>query len=139
MIGAGAIRPLPEPTGLTRPFWDAAATGVVVHPRCDACAQAFFPPHLVCPACRSSRWSWATSAGRGSVYSFTVVHRAPRPGFDPPYVLAVVDLDEGLELMTNLVGVEPDAVSIGQRVRVEWRRFAGVTLPMFTPDEEAAR
>lgn len=133
-----AVRPLPQPSVLTQPFWDAAARHELVHPRCDDCGQAFFPPHLVCQKCRSSAWSWVESAGRGTVYSFTIVHRAPQPGFDPPYVLAVVDLDEGLELMTNLVGVDPDEVRIGQRVRVEWHSFGDVTLPMFTPDEEAS-
>ena len=133
------MRPLPEPGELTRPFWEGAARGALLHPRCDDCGQAFFPPHVVCQKCRSAGWSWVESAGRGTVYSFTVVHRAPQPGFDPPYVLAVVDLDERLELMTNLVGVSPDDVRIGQRVRVEWRSFGDITLPMFTPDEEAPR
>src|SRR4051794_20615230 len=98
------LRPLPEPTVITRPFWDAASRHELMHPRCSACDRAFFPPHLCCPHCHSVDWGWHPSNGTGALYSYTVVHRAPRPGFDPPYVLGVVDMDEGFELMTNIVG-----------------------------------
>lgn len=132
------LRPLPEPTAVTAPFWDAAARGVLIHPRCCECERAFFPPHLACPHCRATSWSWVESAGRGEIYSFSVVHRAPQPGFDPPYVIAVIDLDEGFELMTNIVDTEPTDVRIGQRVRVTWREEGDAVLPMFTRDEETA-
>lgn len=132
------LRPLPQPSEVTAPFWEAATRRQLIHPRCAECGRAFFPPHLACPHCRSMRWSWDESAGRGEIYSFSVVHRAPQPGFDPPYVIAVVDLDEGFELMTNIVQVSPAAVRIGQRVRVSWLEAGDMTLPVFAPDEEAA-
>lgn len=132
-------RPLPVPSPLTEPFWAAAERRELLHPRCDVCGRAFFPPHLACPHCRAAQWSWVRSAGRGEVYSFSVVHRAPQPGFATPYVIAVVDLDEGFELMTNLVDVEPDRVRIGQRVRVTWHEEQDAVLPMFRPDEEDNR
>ena len=131
------VRPLPQPSVLTRSFWEAAGRRVLVHPRCAGCGQSFFPPHEVCPRCREASWSWHESAGRGTLYSFSVVHRAPQPGFTTPYVIAVVDLDEGFDLMTNLVGVDPDAISIGQRVRVAWEPVGDVVLPVFEPDPEA--
>ena len=62
------MRPLPEPGELTRPFWEGAARGALLHPRCDDCGQAFFPPHVVCQKCRSAGWSWVESAGRGTVW-----------------------------------------------------------------------
>ncbi|GAA1164863.1 OB-fold domain-containing protein [Ornithinimicrobium humiphilum] len=126
-------RPLPEPTVVTRPFWEAAAQRRLLAPRCRACGRWFFPPHLVCPHCREADWEWAQSSGRGELYSFTVVHRAPQPGFDPPYVLAVVDLEEGFELMTNIVGADPAGLRIGQRVRVTWQEAGDMVLPVFTP------
>lgn len=131
-----SLRPLPEPTPITAPFWEAANRRVLVHPLCGACGRAFFPPHLTCPHCREIDWTWAESAGRGQVYSLSVVHRAPQPGFVPPYVIAVVDLDEGFELMTNIVDVEPADVRIGQRVRVTWQQLGEAVLPVFAPDEE---
>ena len=126
-------RPLPHPNALTRPFWDASARRELVFPRCGACEGAFFPPQLCCPRCRSRDWDWDVSRGAGTVYSHTVVPRAPQPGFDPPYVLAVVDLDEGFELMTNVVGTAPDDVRIGQRVQVDWLAVDDVVLPVFVP------
>lgn len=129
-------RPLPNPSPVTEPFWSAAAARRLLHPRCDVCTRAFFPPHLACPHCRATSWSWAQSVGRGEIYSYSVVHRAPQPGFTPPYVIAVVDLDEGFELMTNIVGTDPGAVRIGQRVRVTWHEEGDAVLPMFRPDEE---
>lgn len=128
-------RPLPEPNVVTRPFWDGAAEKRLLYPRCDECERAFFPPHLVCPHCRSAKWSWSQSVGRGEIYSFSVVHRAPQPGFETPYVIAVVDLDEGFDLMTNIVGVDPGGVAIGQRVQVDWLEVGEMVLPVFTPDE----
>lgn len=136
MESVGLQRPLPQPTEVTRPFWGAAASRRLIHPRCGECARAFFPPHLACPHCRATSWSWVESAGRGEIYSFSVIHRAPQPGFDPPYVIAVVDLDEGFELMTNIVETAPAGVRIGQRVRVAWREEGDVVLPMFVPDGE---
>lgn len=127
------LRPLPEPTVITAPFWGAAARRVLQFPRCDACQRAFFPPHLCCPHCRSWDWSWDVSQGHGEVYSFSVVHRAPQPGFDPPYVIAVVDLDEGFELMTNIVGIDPAEVQIGMRVAVQWHEVGTFVLPVFAP------
>ncbi len=129
-------RPLPQPNEVTKPFWDAVAGRRLIHPRCEECRTAFFPPHLACPHCRATEWVWAESSGRGEVYSFTVVHRAPQPGFDPPYVIAVVDLDEGFEFMTNIVDQAPRDVRIGQRVRVVWQEAGGAVLPVFAPEEE---
>lgn len=128
-----AVRPLPEPSALSRPFWDASSRRELIYPQCNACSRGFFPPQLCCPRCRSLSWRWQASAGAGTVYSHTVVHRAPQPGFDPPYVLAVVDLDDGFELMTNVVGVDPSSVRIGMRVQVDWLEVADQVLPVFVP------
>lgn len=132
-----AMRPLPDATVWSQPFWDAAAEHRLVHPWCSACERAFFPPHMCCPRCRSREWIWRGSAGLGTLYSHTVVHRAPQPGFATPYVIGVVDLDEGFELMTNVVRIDPHAVAIGMRVHVEWLEVGAVALPVFAPHHES--
>jgi len=76
---------------------------------------------------------WVPSAGLGIIYSFTVVYRAPLDGFEVPYVLAVVDLEDGFNMMTNIVGIDPEDVSIGMSVAVQWRDLGEISLPVFSP------
>lgn len=126
------LRPAPAPTALGAPFWDAARQGRLVRPVCDRCDASHFPPLPACPGCLSTSWTWTPSAGVGVVASWTRVHRPPEPGFDVPYLLADVDLDEGWHLLTNLVDTpEP---TIGMRVAVAWQPVAdGAVLPVFAP------
>ena len=119
-----------QSSSLTGPFWDAAARGVLVRPVCDACEASFFTPQWCCPRCLSEEWTYRESLGTGTVYSATTVYRGPDPAFPTPYVLAVVDLDEGWSMLTRLLRDGPSSESsssaldlIGTRVRVE-----------FTPD-----
>jgi uncharacterized OB-fold protein len=131
-------RPLPPPTEISREFWDAAAEHRLVVPRCEKCGQHFFPPERLCPACGSDVWSGVDCAGTGSVVAFTVVHRAPSPDFDVPYVVAVVQLAEGCELLTNLVLDEPESAAVGMPVRVEFLdQPDGRALPVFTHQRSA--
>jgi uncharacterized OB-fold protein len=126
-------RPLPVVDAVTAPYWEAAALGRLLVAECDACARRHAPPEALCPYCRSS-WHWATSPGVGEVYSFTVVTRAASPDFDTPYVLALVDLDDGWTMTTNIVGCDPGAVTIGMPVVVEFlRQDDSISLPCFTP------
>lgn len=142
--GAGATqappeRPLPVPDALTAPYWDAAREHRLVMPRCSDCARFHFYPRTLCPHCSSPRLAWTDCSGRGEVYSFTVVHRAPGPAFaaDVPYVVATVRLAEGPHLMTRLRNVEPQAVRIGMAVQVAFEAAsAEITLPVFEPAEE---
>jgi uncharacterized OB-fold protein len=133
--------PLPVPTPESRPFWEAARRHELVLPRCRACARLHYYPRAACPFCLSGDLEWQRVSGRGSLHTFTVVHRGAR-GFPlgPPYVLAVVELAEGPRLMTNLVGVEPDPARIRMGMPVEVT-FADVTpevsLPRFRPVEAA--
>ena len=130
-----ASRPLPTPSDLTRPFWEAAARRTLVRPLCDACGQSFFSPQIACPSCLSESSTWAESAGSGEIYSFTVCHRPPGPGFEVPYVLALVDLDECWSMLSNIVGCQPAAVRIGARVRSAWLELdEGIVLPVFELD-----
>jgi uncharacterized OB-fold protein len=129
-------RPLPEIDEESRGFWEACARHELVFQRCASCRTFRHPPRSVCPVCMSSDIDWVPSTGRGTVYSFTVTHQNHAPGFRQrlPYVLAIVETEEGVRLMTTIVGCEPDAVRIGLSVEVEWDDVTGdVTLPVFRP------
>lgn len=129
-------RPLPIPDAATAPYWSAAHEGRLELPCCLDCRRRHFYPRTLCPHCGSARLEWAACSGRGVVYSYTVVHRAPSPAFaaEVPYVVAVVELEEGPRLMTNIVDCAPDAVRVGMSVRVAFRRMSdSITLPVFEP------
>lgn len=112
-------RPFPEPDPDTGRFWEAVSAGRFEIQRCTACARHVFYPRLHCPHCGSAELQWVSASGRATVHSYTVVHRAP-PAFaeEAPYVVALVDLEEGPRMMTRLLGIEPGAVEIGMRVRI---------------------
>jgi uncharacterized OB-fold protein len=127
-------RPAPVAGELTRPFWDAATRETLVRQVCGSCGRSFFTPRLACPHCLSEDWAWTESAGRGTLYSFTVCHRAPEPGFEVPYVLAIVDLEEGWSMLANVVDCDPALLHGGLPVDVTWLRLeGGATLPAFRP------
>ena len=118
-------RPTPKPTALTQPFWDAANEGRLVM-QYDPDAQRWqFYPRPASLATGKRNLEWREVSGRGSVYSYTITH-VPAAGFEArgPYAIALIDLDEGLRILANLVNVEPDAVTIGMRVKVCWERLS---------------
>lgn len=116
---------------LTRAFWDAAVRRVLVLQRCDRCNAHQFYPRPFCLSCGGTSLQWAEATGTGTVYSLTTVHMSIRPDLPAPYVVALIDLDEGPRLLTHLVGPE---CRIGDRVRVAWRTRDGLPpLPVFTP------
>lgn len=133
-------RPLPSPNALTEPYWKAAARGELQLPRCEACGRFHFYPRAACPHCGSPLLKWQPVSGRGEVYSFTVVHRAPSKGFESlvPYVVAVVALAEGPHLMTRMTHVQAQAVRIGMPVQVAFeQQDESTTLPVFEPSAPA--
>ena len=110
-------RPRPRSTPLTEPFWDALRHGRLAIQRCLTCGGWRWPPQLACPSCLSEAYRWVATAGLGRLYSYTVVHRPVDPaGFDPPYVVGVVELDEGPRLLTNIVDCPFDELRIDLRV-----------------------
>ena len=127
-------RPLPAPDPATAPYWAAACEHRLSIPRCEACGNVHFYPRPLCPDCGSPHLAWTTVSGNGAVYSFTVVQRAPSPAFKDkvPYVVAIVALDEGPHLMSNIIGCPPEQVHIGMRLRATFLDMgAEVSLPMF--------
>lgn len=130
-------RPLPQPDLYTLPYWQHAREGRFALPRCESCGRHHFYPRGSCPHCGATCIAWAQASGRGEVYSFSVVHRAPGPAFkdDVPYVIAIVKTDEGPHLLSRVVGVAPDAVRIGLRLRVRMDEVSDqLSLPVFEPE-----
>lgn len=105
------------PAGPEKHYRDQLAKGQFQIQRCQACARAVFYPRMVCPHCGSDQLAWATPSGKGTVYSTTVVRRRPEQGGD--YNVALIDLEEGVRLMSRVQGIAPDAVSIGMAVQAD--------------------
>jgi len=124
-------RPIaPTVTPDTQPFWDGCARGELLLQRCSDCATLRHPPSPICPHCRSARAEWIPAGGRGTVYTFTIVRQALGKGWEPlvPYVVAVIDLAEGPRILSNIVGIAPEAVMIGMPVELVFEDG----LPLFT-------
>src|SRR5262249_13715976 len=111
-------RPQPLPTPETQHYWEGTALGELRLQRCRACEPPYFPPQPFCPACSSDHIEIIRSSGRASLHSYVITNLAA-PGFDAPYVIAVVELDEGPRLLTNVVGVEPDPDALPLDLPVE--------------------
>lgn len=128
--------PIPVPSAETAPFWAAAREEKLVIPRCDKCGGTWFPPSEACPSCGAPHYSWIEASGRGKVFSFVVFHRVYHRAFKGkvPYTVAVIELEEGPRLISNVVGISPDDVRCDMAVRVVFdARGDGVKVPQFTP------
>lgn len=129
-------KPLPTISGETRPYWEACRRGELLIQRCDACNEYQFYPRGMCVACFSPQIRWIKASGKGTVWSFTVTRQNRTPGFaeEVPYVLALVELDEGVKMFTNIVECPPREVRIGMAVEVTFVRATDqITVPFFKP------
>jgi uncharacterized protein len=127
--------PLPQPSIETEPFWTAIQARRFVMPKCDACGTVSFPPTVACGNCAKTNFTWTEMSGRGKVYSFVVYHRVYHPAFKDkvPYVVAVVDLDEGPRIISNIVGMPIDDVVCDMQVTVVYDDARdGYLIPKFT-------
>jgi uncharacterized OB-fold protein len=130
-------KPAPVIDPGTKPFWDATRQHRLSIPRCRSCGKHHFYPRELCPHCHSADLEWTDISGRGEIYSYTVARKPAGPVFaaDVPYVIAMVTLDEGPRMLTNIVTDDVEAVRIGDRVRVHFDDVApDLTLPKFTLD-----
>jgi uncharacterized OB-fold protein len=127
-------KPVPRPSPESLPFWQGAKEKRLILPRCNNCGQFWFPPSQRCRHCLAADFSWQRAAGTGRIYSFVVYHRVYHPAFEGevPYVVAIVELDEGPRLLTNIVGTPPENVRCDARVRVCFQEREGMALPMFS-------
>jgi hypothetical protein len=132
-------RPRPEPTPETAHFWEGTRQAEIRLQRCTACDQVYFPPRPFCPQCASRDVHVFAASGRASLYSY-VIHQRPAPGFEPPYAIAVVELEEGPRMMTNIVGVPqtPEALVLDMPLEVSFERIDDeIALPLFRPRRTA--
>lgn len=136
-------KPLPVPTPETAPFWDGLKEHRLRIQRCTECGKAYFYPRPFCPHCFSSNVEWFTASGRASLHTYEIVHRAPAAfAADAPYVLAVVQLEEGPRMLSNVVGIEPDPASLTLDLALEIvfdDVSEAITLPKFRPAERGSR
>lgn len=110
-------------------YWRAANEGRLLVKYCVECGEPHCYPRALCPFCMSERTEWRQASGRGRIYSFSVMRRA-----DPVYAIAYVTLEEGVTMLTNIVGADPDALSVGQEVEVAFGASAnGQAIPLFRP------
>lgn len=119
--------------GSATPFWESVARQVLVLQYCTACGRYVHYPRARCVHCFSDRLEWRESAGLARVYSYTVVHRSLGQGWEVPYIVGLVDLDEGVRMMTNIVNVDPADVSVGMRLVLRFIQRHGEQLPVFAP------
>ena len=132
-------RPLPQPiTPEAKPYWDGAREGKLMIPKCGDCGKAFFYPRVLCPFCASRKIGWIQASGRGRLYSFEIAHQILNKAFKvkTPVVLAMVELEEGPRMLTNLVDVEPSpsALRCDMPVEVAFEKLTPeISLPVFRP------
>ncbi len=127
-----------NPDHWTQPFWEAAADHRLVCARCGVCGTFRLPPSPFCPRCQSQEVEWPELSGRGTVFTYTIVHHPVLPDLveSVPYAVAAVDLEEaiGVRLLGNLVGIDSADIRVGMAVELEWADVrAGLSVPRFRP------
>lgn len=130
------VRLEPPVTPVSQPFWEATRDRRLLVQWCTDCDRPIFYPREVCPSCLGTDLEWRPSAGTGTVYAVSVQHRPANPTMADrvPYVVALIDLDDGIRLLSNVVGCDPGEVAIGQPVEVTWELLSdGRHLPQFQP------
>jgi uncharacterized protein len=135
---AEPARARPKPTPETQHFWDGTRARELRLQRCDACAHTYFPPRPFCPACGCRKVSIFKASGKATLYSYVIHHRQVA-GFTPPYAIAVVELDEGPRMMTNIVGCPqtPEALELDMKLEVTFEKLDdATTLPLFRPAKD---
>lgn len=131
----GSSRHIPTPTPESAHFWEGTLRGELRLQRCSSCEKVYFPPRPWCPACASREVDDFAASGRATLYSYVIAAR-PAPGFEPPYSIAVVELEEGPRMMTNIVDCPqtPDALVLDMALEVTFIELSEtVALPQFRP------
>ena len=138
-------RPVPVPDDISAPFFDGATRGALMLQHCGACGRWSFPVRERCPHCMAGGLGWRQASGRGTLYTFAIMHQVMHPGFasEVPYNVCQVDLDEGVRMVANVVGLAGRALRIGMRLEAVFEAGGeaggeGVHVPRFRPlDGEA--
>ncbi|MBX5458088.1 MAG: Zn-ribbon domain-containing OB-fold protein [Thermogemmatispora sp.] len=124
---------LPQSDPESAPYWEGIQQGELRLQLCTACQRHIFYPRSLCPHCHSDRLAWVSASGRGTIYSYTIVHRAFGPfAAEAPFIIAIVELEEGVRLMTRLIDAPRERVRIGAAVQVSFEQVSGrPPLPFF--------
>jgi len=125
--------PQTTPDGDSQVYWEGIARGELRIQRCAACTRYVFYPRAICPHCFSDRLLWVAASGKGTIYSYTVTHQAFGSfAKEVPFVIAIIELEEGVRMMTRIIGTPRERITIGAPVRVSFESIAeGPTLPYF--------
>lgn len=124
-------RTIPRPSKISRPFWESCKSGRMQMQRCEDCGVYVYYPVYVCPECASQKLAWTPVTGRGKVYTYTVAAKASFET-EGPMVLALVELEEGAMMVSNIVNTPPESVHIGMPVRIAYEPISDeITLPLF--------
>src|SRR4051812_44042023 len=135
-MSSDAAKFVPQPTPETEPFWQGCAQGVLRLQRCRPCREFYFPPRPMCPRCWSTEVDWELVSGRGTLHSYVINHR-PAPGFaaDAPYAIALVQLEEGPRMLSNIVGIAnvPEKLILDMPLEVTFEERGEMSIPQFRP------
>jgi len=129
-------KPIPQPTPLSEPFFQGAKRHELVVMRCRSCGRHRLAERAACSECWSDEYEWVKASGRGRIYSYVVMHQRLHPGFEDviPYNVAVIDLEEGPRMVSNVVGCRNDQLRVGLRVEAVFDDITpDVTLVRFQP------
>ena len=129
-------KPLPTVAGETKPFWDSCRQGQLLIQQCDRCGEYQFYPRGICANCWSLDIKWVRASGKGTVWTFSITYQNRTPAFaeEVPYVLALVELEEGVRMFTNIIECKPQEVKIGMPVEVTFVRATNqISIPYFKP------
>ncbi len=133
----GIQKPLPEPSPVTEPFWQGLRKREVRIQRCEQCQRYVFYPRTLCPYCLSETLEWVRASGKGRVYSYTIVRRAMHPAFqaEVPYVFAIIELEEGVRLASNVINCRPEDLRVDMPVKAVYHDVTSeITLLKFEPE-----
>jgi len=129
-------RNLPRPTPETQAYWEGCRQHQLLIQRCSECSRYQFYPRIICTGCMSNKIEWVKAKGSGQIISYTIVHRAISAAYaaEVPYVIALIQLEEGPKMMSNIVNCVPDKVMIGMSVEVVFEDWSEeITIPKFRP------
>lgn len=131
-----STRMAPTISADTEFFWNGLKDNKLLIQKCSGCGQLRHPPRPMCPHCRSLEWGTIESSGKGTVYSYVMPHQPRVPFFDYPYVVALIELEEGVRLVSNLTDIDPADITVGMPVQVYYQSFDNdLVLHQFRPSE----
>jgi hypothetical protein len=135
MASPAAPKPIPEPDESSAPFWEGSLKGELRLMRCSVCNTVRLPSRKHCDQCLSDEYEWVVASGKGTLRTFGIMHQRYHPGFadELPYVVAIVELEEGPRLPTNLVEMGDRDPTVGMPLEITWDKYDDVALPKFRP------